>query len=193
MNQPHLTCLLLNFTLAGHNEQLVTTAEKEKGISFNDFSCLTGYSQPDTWKPRENTGYDCPVIDKRAILESNLNLSWESPMPCAVKAQCKPLSEAGPMDFISLEDYLMWWRNKGANIGHVMPNGVIIWHNGEIQKKKLDIFARIALANLSYSRKSDYEITLFVTDDSGKRKTVYDGSGYGAWDYLDSLNIPTHA
>jgi hypothetical protein len=182
------SCLLLSFTLAGHNEQLVTNHKQEKPIGLSDFACLCGYSKPDTWEPRAETSYNCPVIDKRAILEDSVKLAWLSPMPCADSSRCKPLDQAGPMDFVNLADYLTWWVTKGARVGIVSDKGVITWSDGQVQPKRLSVFARITLAGLTFEREGSLWIKLF---DKGTK--VFDGSGHGADMFLDTLSIPTHA
>jgi len=182
------TCLLITFGLAGHNESLI----------INDSPCssncsMSGYSKPDTWKAREKTDYVLtPVIDKRAVLESDANLAWLSPMPCTETNRCVPLDKAGPIDFVSIPDYLTWWRAKGARIGtchrESQEKVIILWEDGERQPQKLSLFERLKLAGITLTNLQWSEIAL--TKDN---QEIYKGSGYGADLFLDTLGIPSHS
>lgn len=154
---------------------------------------MSGYSKPDTWKAREKTDYVLtPVIDFRSILEDNPGLAWLSPMPCTETNRCKPLEQAGPIDFISISDYLAWWRAKGARIGtchrESQEKVIILWEDGERQPQKLSLFERLKLAGITLTNLQWSEIAL--TKDN---QQIYQGSGYGADLFLDTLGIPSHS
>ncbi len=182
-------CLLITFGLAGHNESLVL--EKSSPLSSN--CSMSGHSKPDTWKAREKTDYVLtPVIDKRAVLEKDCSLAWLSPMPCTEVNRCAPLDKAGPIDFVSISDYLTWWRAKGARIGTCHRESeekvIILWEDGTRQPQKLSLFERLAVAGITLTNLPWSEIALLKDNQQ-----IYKGSGYGADLFLDTLGIPSHS
>ncbi len=184
--QNKVTCALVSFGLAGHSEQLFTPENKP----LSGWSTLSGYSKPDTWEPRNETAYDAAVIlDNRALLEADAGLAWLSPMPCIDKARCKPLSEAGPIDFVSISDYVIWWANKGARVGKV-EGGRIVWSDGEIQPKKLFPFKRALSIGLELVETHGTFCKSYQLLNS-KKEIVFAGREYEIDSYLNSVGAPT--
>lgn len=105
------------------------------------------------YKPEEMEG--CWLIDKIAVLEKDPFLAYKSPMvnlkessrfkdikvdpvfgnavfkgfgavgTCAKIAQADDKFEG--MDYVSVEYYINWWKDKGARIGQVL-NGKVVWY-----------------------------------------------------------------
>lgn len=58
---------------------------------------------------------------------------------CATIAEGVPKDEPGPFDRVNVPTYMAWWKSRGARIGIVDPKGRIVWENGEIQPRNLNI------------------------------------------------------
>ena len=76
MNSP--TVALVEFGLGGHGEEYMPT--KECGSMCH--SRLSGYSNPDNWKPSDNSIYPdgTPVLDIRDVVREQPSLAIKAPM-----------------------------------------------------------------------------------------------------------------
>ncbi len=78
---------------------------------------LSGYDKPDQFfKIHGHELIDnCPVIDKRAVLEEHPEYSYRAPL-CDVKREVseQPITS---ISYVNIPDYLAYWRKCGARIG----------------------------------------------------------------------------
>jgi hypothetical protein len=151
---------LIYFGLGGHGIELYEPDE----TVCSPYSHLSGYESPESFERRITKGdYDntdlrnCPVLDKRAVLDQHPGLAWSSPMtsarvPDGEVEQC-PMPDpliaralegsfgvlavaklANPqwtgLDTVSIPQYVAWWVAHGARYGTMSADGTHIeWHD----------------------------------------------------------------